>query len=198
MDAGVIVVIVVAALIVLALLVWLGRRGRERRLDTRRHEAREIRREAEVGRAQADQTRAEAEERAARARREEATAREQAALAEERQREARDRHLEAARVDPDVDEREAAERYPEGDSRDREGSRDSGETAVGGVTAHGYGEDNGAEKPGLKDRLMGRTGDDAVEHHEETRTPDEDRERHLVRDEEGNVVRDEESRHPRA
>ena len=80
MDAGVIVAIVIAALIVLALVVLLGRRGRERRLDTRRHEAREIRREAEVGRAQADRTRAEADERAARARREEATAREQGAM----------------------------------------------------------------------------------------------------------------------
>jgi FtsZ-interacting cell division protein ZipA len=169
MDAGVIVAIVIAALIVLALLVWLGRRGRERRLDTRRDEARQIRREAEVSRAQADRTRAEAEERAARARREEATAREQAAHAEERQREARDRHMEAASVDPDVDEREAAERY------------DRGEAGAGGITSHGHGEDNGA-----------------VEHHEETRTPDDERERHLVRDEDGNVVRDEESHHPRA
>jgi hypothetical protein len=160
MDAGVIVAIVIAALIVLALLVWLGRRGRERRLDTRRDQAREIRREAEVGRAQADRTRAEAEERAARARREEAAAREQAALAEERQREARDRHMEAASVDPDVDEREAADRY------------DRGESGVEGVTAHGHGEDNGRDKPGLKDRLMGRTGEDeAVEHREETRRP---------------------------
>jgi hypothetical protein len=192
MDAGVIVAIVVAALILVALLVWLGRRGRERRLEGRRHEAREIRREAEVSRAQADQTRAEAEERAARARREEAAAREQAAHAEARQREAHDRHLEAANIDPDVDEREAAERYPEG------GSRDRGEAGVGGITSHGHGEDNGADKPGLKDRLLGRTGDDAVEHHEETRTRDEERERHLVRDEEGNVVRDEESRQPRA
>jgi hypothetical protein len=53
---------------------------------------------------------------------------------------------------------------------------------VGGITSHGHGEHNG----------------EAVEHHEETRTPDEERERHVVRDEEGNVVRDEESHHPRA
>jgi hypothetical protein len=69
-----------------------------------------------------------------------------------------------------VDEREAAERY------------DRGEPGVGGITSHGRGEGNG----------------EAVEHHEETRTPDEERERHVVRDEQGNVVRDEESRHPRA
>jgi len=118
MDTGVIVAIVIAALIVLALLFLLGKRGRERKLDSRREEAREIRREAEVGRAQADRTRAEAEERAARARREEAAAREQAAHAESRHEEARDRHMEAARLDPDVDEREAAERFDNGRVQD--------------------------------------------------------------------------------
>lgn len=167
MDTGVIVAIVIGALIVLALLWLLGRRARERKLDTRRGEAREIRREAEVSRAQADRTRAEADERAARARREEATAREQAAHAESKQEEARDRHLQAASVDPDVDEREAAEQY------DREG--------VSGITSHGGGE-----------------GDNGVEHHEETRTADEERERHYERDEDGDVVRDEEYRRPRA
>ena len=168
MDTGVIIAIVVGALIVLALLWLLGRRAREQRLDTRRGEARQIRREAEVSRAQADGTRAEAEERAARARREEASAREQAAHAESRQQEARDRHLEAARVDPDVDEREAAERY------DRED--------VDGITSHGSGEDDA----------------EGVEHHEETRTADEERERHYERDQDGDVVRDEEYRRPRA
>jgi hypothetical protein len=167
MDTGVIIAIVIAALIVLALLWLLGRRARERRLDTRRDEARGIRREAEVSRAQADRTRAEAEERAARARREEAAAREQAARAEDQQLEARDRHLEAARVDPDRDESEVAERY----DNDR----------IGGITSHGHGE------PG-----------NGVEHHEQTRTSDEERERHYERDGEGDVVRDEELRRPRA
>ena len=67
MSTGAVIAIVVAALIVLALLLLLARRGRERRLESRRGEAREIRREAEVSRAQADETRAEADERAARA-----------------------------------------------------------------------------------------------------------------------------------
>src|SRR5215216_694483 len=159
MDTGVIIAIVVAALIVLALLWLLGRRAREQKLESRRGEAREIRREAEVSRAQADRTSAEAEERAARARREEASAREQAAHAEAKQREARDRHLEAASVDPDVDEREAADRY------DREG--------VGGITSHGRGEDDD-DKPSLKERVFGRSDDDGVEHHEQTRTTDEE------------------------
>jgi hypothetical protein len=169
MDTGVIIAIVVAALIVLALLWLVGRRARDRKLDTRRDEARQIRRDAQVSGAQADRTRAEAEERAARARREEAGAREQAAHAEAKQEEARDRHLQAASVDPDVDEGEAADRY----DRDREG--------VGGITSHGGGE-----------------GDDGVEHHEQTRTADEERERHYERDQEGDVVRDEEYRRPRA
>jgi hypothetical protein len=166
MSTGAIIAIVVAALIVLAILWLVGRRSRERRLDSRRHEAREIRRDAEVSRAQADRTQAEAEERGARARREEATAREQSARAEEQQQEARDRHLEAASLDPDVDEKEAAERYDRG--------------GVEGITSHGRGE-NG----------------DGVEHHEQTRTPTEERERHVERDEQGEVVRDEEHREPR-
>jgi len=115
MSAGVIVAIVVGVLLLLALLALLASRGRQRRRDTKRHEAREIRREAEVSRAQADRTQAEAEERAARARREEASAREQGTVAEARQREARDRHMEAAKLDPDVDEKEAAERYDRGE-----------------------------------------------------------------------------------
>ena len=166
MSTGAIIAIVVAALIVLAILWLVGRRSRERRLDNRRHEAGEIRREAEVGRAQADRTKAEADGRAARARREEATAREQSVVAEDQQREARDRHLEAAALDPDVDEKEAAERYDRG--------------GVEGITSHGGGE-NG----------------DGVEHHEQTRTPTEERERHFERDEQGEVVRDEERREPR-
>jgi hypothetical protein len=163
MDTGVIVAIVIGVLIVLALLWLLGRRGRERRLETRRDEAHQIRREAEVGRAQADRTHAEADERAARARREEANAREQAAQAEAQQMEARERHMEAAKLDPDVDEKEASQQF----DREQEERRN-----VGGITSHGHGE----------------LDDDSVEHHEHTRTPDEERERHLVRDEEGNVV----------
>ena len=66
MSTGAIIAIVVGALILLALLWFVARAGRERRLDTRRDEAREIRREAEVGSAQADKSRAEADAQAAR------------------------------------------------------------------------------------------------------------------------------------
>jgi F0F1-type ATP synthase membrane subunit b/b' len=108
MDTGVIIAIVVGALIVLALLWLVGRAGRNRRHETRREEARGIRREAEVGRAQADRTRAEAEAQAAEAKRQDALARERAASAEEQHAEARERHIEAARKDPDADPDEAA------------------------------------------------------------------------------------------
>ncbi len=108
MDTEVIIAIVIGALLLLALLWFLGRKGRDRRHETRRVEAREIRREAEVGRAQADKTCAVAEAQAAEARRQEALARERQACAEEQQMEARERHVEAAKKDPDADPDEAA------------------------------------------------------------------------------------------
>jgi FtsZ-interacting cell division protein ZipA len=126
MDIGVIIVIVVVALILLALFAFVGRKGRERKLETRRHEAREIGREAELNRADADRTRAEADAQAAEARRQEALARERSAEAEEKHRQARDRHIEAASHHPDMDEKEAAAEF---DRRHAEGAG-NGETAV--------------------------------------------------------------------
>ena len=168
MDIGVIIAIVVVALILLALFVFMGRKGRERKLETRRHEAREIGREAEVHRAQADRTRAEADTQAAEARRQEALARERTAEADEQHRQARDRHIEAASHHPDMDEKEAAAEF---DRRHAEGT--------GGANAGTTG------------------GERAVEHHERTETPAEDRERHFERNEQGEVVRDEEYQEPR-
>ena len=139
----------VIALILLALLWMLARRGRQRKLEGRRVEARQIRREAEVSGAQADRTRAEADERAARARAEEASAREHAARAEERQREAQERHIEADRVDPDVDE----------DDNDRD--------RVEGVTSYGQGEANGE----VVDRHTERDDEGDVVRDEEYRRP---------------------------
>jgi F0F1-type ATP synthase membrane subunit b/b' len=167
MDIGVIIAIVVAALILLALFAFIGRKGRDRRLETRRHEAREIGREADVSRAQADRTRAEAESQAAEARRQEALARERSAEAEEQEREARERHIEAARRHPDMDEDEAAAEF------DRTRAARTGEPAD--VTRH----------------------EGAVEHHERTETPEIERERKFERNEQGEVVRDEEYEEPR-
>jgi FtsZ-interacting cell division protein ZipA len=102
MSTGAIIAIVIGVLILLALAVWLIRRNRAARMESRRHEAREIRHEAEIRTAEADETSAAAEERAARARREEAEARAQAARAEEQRREAEARHARAHEVDPDA------------------------------------------------------------------------------------------------
>ena len=177
MDTGVIIAIVVAALILLAVLWFAGRAGRERRLETRRTEAREIRREAELGTAQADRTGAEAEAQAAEARRQEALARERAASAEEQQREARERHIEAAKKDPDADPDEVAAQF------DRE-------RAEGGVS--GDTTDTGTP------RTTGAAGtDESVEHYERTSEPGVEHERRFERDEEGQVVRDEEFERPR-
>jgi F0F1-type ATP synthase membrane subunit b/b' len=154
MSTGLIIAIAVIALLVLAGLLLLGRTGRQKRLETRRGQAREIRREAEVSRAQADHARAEADERRARARREEAGAREHAAKADARGREARERHLDAARKDPDADEDEVAERF------DREHGSERG---AGDRSERGAGDGRGAareDKPSLKERLFGRRGGD--------------------------------------
>jgi len=169
MDTGVIVAIVVGALILLALLWFVGRAGRARRHDTRRVEAREIRREAEVGRAQADRTRAEADAQGAEARRQEAMARERSATADEQHREARERHVEAARKDPDADPDEAA------------GEFDRQHTEAGTDTA-------GTDTAGT---------DQSVEHYEHTSEPGVERERRFERDEDGEVVRDDEYEQPR-
>jgi hypothetical protein len=169
MSTGVIIAIVVAALILLALFVLVGRKGRQRKLETRRHEAREIGREAELSRAQADRTRAEADTQAAEARRQDALARERAAEAETQHREARERHIEAARRHPDMDEAEAAERF------DREQAARGG-GAAGAAPAEGEG---------------------AAQHYERTETPAEERERRFKRNEQGEVVRDEEYHEPR-
>jgi FtsZ-interacting cell division protein ZipA len=128
MSTGLIIAIVVAALILLALFWFVGRKGRQRRLETRRHEARELGREADLSRAEADRTRAEADTQAAEARRQDALARQRAAEADERHREARERHIEAAKRHPDMDEDEAAAEF------DRQhASRGEGATAGGGA-----------------------------------------------------------------
>lgn len=101
MDAGVIIAIVVAAIVLIGLAVVFGRRKREERLDTRRVEARDHREDARVRSARADRAEAEAEERSARAKREQALAKEQAVTARNEQRAAKERHEYAEQVDPD-------------------------------------------------------------------------------------------------
>jgi hypothetical protein len=171
-----IVVIVVAALILLALFMLLGKKSRDKRHETRRAEAREIRREAELGRAEADKTRAEADAQAAEARRQEALARERAHEARERHDEARERHLEAARKDPDADEDAAAEQW------DREHAQPGVAGAAGTTDA---------------DSAPASGRDSRVEHYERTADSDTERERRFARDSDGQVLRDEEYEQPR-
>ena len=182
MSTGLIIAIIVAALIVLALFVLLGRKGRERKHESNRQEAREIRRGAEVDRAAADKTQAEADVQAAQARRQDAQARESAVAADDKQREARERHLEAARLDPDVDEHEAAEQYDQDQGRKH------------GITSHGYGESDSDDR----DRgAVADRDDERVEHYERTETAGGERERAYEQDDDGDVVRDEERQRPR-
>ena len=176
MDTGVIIAIVVGVLILLAVLWLVARAGRSRRHETRRAEAREIRRDAEVGTAKADRMRAEADAQGAEARRQEALARERSAGADEQHREARERHIEAARKDPDADPDEVAAQF------DREhGGADTGRTGTTGTTG-----------------TTGATTDDqSVEHYERTSAPEGEHERRFERNEEGEVVQDEEYEEPR-
>jgi hypothetical protein len=117
MDAGVIVAIIIGALILIALLVWAGSRGRERKLEGRRVEAEEHRLEGEVLGARADRQEAEAEERSARARREQAIADEQAALAQREREAANERHEHARDLHPDIDNDGDADRDRETETR---------------------------------------------------------------------------------
>jgi hypothetical protein len=94
MDTGVIVAIVVGALILIALLVLVGKRGRERKLDTRRHEAHEIHGESEVRGARAQKAKAEAD-------RLEAEARERSALADREGRAADEARAKAEDIHPE-------------------------------------------------------------------------------------------------
>jgi FtsZ-interacting cell division protein ZipA len=164
MDTGVIIAIVIGVLLLIALFVLLGKKGRERKMETRRDESREIRREAEVKDARADRVGAEAEERAAKARREEAIAREQSAEAEKHKREAHEHHAKAHEIDPDA----------KGEYRPEEG-RTTGATTAGTGSETGSGSD-----------------DQGVQHYERTETTDEEHERRFARNEQGEVVADEE------
>ena len=118
MDTGVIIAIVVGALVLIAAIAIASKMARERRLEGKREQAREVRHEAQLRGAQADRQQAEAQERAARARKEQAIAEEQAAEAEKHQRFARERHAEAQDLDPDSDaEREARQEHAQRERR---------------------------------------------------------------------------------
>jgi FtsZ-interacting cell division protein ZipA len=120
MEAGTIIAIVIGAIVLIALIAFISKRGRDRKLEMRRHEAHESRREAKVRGAKADRVQAEADERAARARQEAAAAEEQAALADKERRFARQHHERAIELDPDGD---AESRNGNGAHREERSSR---------------------------------------------------------------------------
>ncbi len=101
------VVLIVLAVVVLALIAWAVLRQRR---EGRREEAGELRREARSHQLQAERDEAGAQERAARAKREAAAAELQAARAENVRAEATEREERAAKVDPDSDYDDDAER----------------------------------------------------------------------------------------
>jgi Flp pilus assembly protein TadB len=89
MDVWVWIVIAVAAVLLVGLVIFAGRRARDRRIENKRVEARELRQEAEMRTRRADERELVAQEQAEQAQRERSGAEEAA----ER----------ARRVDPDVD-----------------------------------------------------------------------------------------------
>jgi hypothetical protein len=101
------VVLIVLAIAVVALIAWALLKKRR---DGRREEARELRQDARTHGLQAEREEAEAQERAARAKREAAAAELQAARAENVRAEATEREERAAKVDPDSDYDDDAER----------------------------------------------------------------------------------------
>ena len=130
MSTGAVIAIVIGAIILIALIVLLSRAARNKRLEGRREEAGELRREAQTRtlraerqqasadeqQARAKQAEGEAEERAAAARRESAAAQERARAAEREHAVAREHHERALEVDPDVSADDAD--HPAG-TRDR-------------------------------------------------------------------------------
>jgi FtsZ-interacting cell division protein ZipA len=90
MDTWVWILIAVGAVIIVGLVILAARKGRERRLESKRHEALELRREAQATEQRAEQRASVADE-----------------LAERSQLERRQARAEAQRaneVDPDVDD----------------------------------------------------------------------------------------------
>jgi FtsZ-interacting cell division protein ZipA len=172
MSTGAIIAIVIGVLIVLALVLWLARRSRTARLESRRDEARQIRRQAEVRTAEADEMSAEAEERAARARREEAQARQQAARAEDHRQDAEAHHARAHDVDPD-----AKGAY----EPDRDRTTGVGTTGGTGTTSP---DDAQYDRPDEGTATSADPDRTVHEVHEERTTADPDRDPEVVREEE--------------
>jgi hypothetical protein len=116
MSTGAIIAIAIGAVLLVALLIFLARRGRERRFENMRMEAQEHRSEARIRERSAKRDQAEADEAAARAKKARAIAEEQAAQAQRAEAEAEAKaehaqherghveqlHERATEIDPDA------------------------------------------------------------------------------------------------
>ena len=133
MSTGAIIAIVIGAVVLVGLLVLLARRGRERRLESRRVEATEHRSEARVRARTADREQADADEAAARAKKARAAAEEQAAVARRAEADAEAKadhahhertqaeelHGRAGELDPDAGDPQAEDTTANGAGRGR-------------------------------------------------------------------------------
>lgn len=142
MSTGAIVAIVIGALLLIALLVFLARRGRERRFENMRTEAQEHRSEARIRARSAERDQAEADEAAARAKKARAVAEEQDAQARRAEAEAEAKadhahherehaeqlHERAVEVDPDSNGDEEGGRFRRTSDKQREGTEPTSET----------------------------------------------------------------------
>ena len=153
MSTGAIVAIVIGALILIALMVFLARKGRERKHESLREEAHEHRTQARVRARTAEREQADADQAAARAKKARAAAEEQAAQARraETEAEAKAEHAEherghaeqlhgrATELDPDADDTEESrsngKRRLFGRGRDENDEQQTDETQQ--VPAHG-------------------------------------------------------------
>ena len=137
MSTGAIVAIVIGALILIALMVFLARRGRERRLESMREEAHEHRSQARVRARTAEREQADADEAAARAKKARAAAEEQAAQARraEAEAEAKSEHAQHERGHAEQLHGRATELDPDADD-------DSGEGRNGRRRLFGRGRDD--------------------------------------------------------
>jgi FtsZ-interacting cell division protein ZipA len=134
MSTGAIVAIVIGAVLLIALLVFLARRGRERRFEKMRSEAQEHRQEARIRQRSAARDQAEADEAEARAKKARASAEEQAAQARRAEAEAEAKadharhergHVEqleerATELDPDAEDGEGNRRFNRNGEPDRQ------------------------------------------------------------------------------
>jgi FtsZ-interacting cell division protein ZipA len=110
MGTGGIVAIIIIAALVLVAFAFVSRKARNKRLDSRRDEARDLRRKANERELRGQREQALADEKAALAKRAAAEAELRSQRAQEEGRFAREHHERAVKVDPDASEKQPAGR----------------------------------------------------------------------------------------